>query len=442
MSKHITIVGLGITGLSCARFFLKQGKDIRVADTREHPPQLAALQQEYPEVPIHLGELPEDWLCTSEQIIVSPGVSLEHPALQKAHAAGVLIRGDIDVFSEYAKAPIIGVTGSNGKSTVTSWLGHMGMAAGFDWQLGGNIGIPVLDLLQQAIPDVYVLELSSFQLETTSNFPLQAATILNITPDHLDRYADVAAYAKAKQRIYQNCKIAIYNRAQTETKPSLQVPEQTSFGLDVPEEGHYGVIHLGDEAWLAYGKEPILPVHELSLPGTHNVQNALAVLALGHAMNLSWEAMRKSLRTFSGLPHRCQLVAEKNKVRWINDSKGTNVDATLAAIEGLAAQISGKLIIILGGDGKGADFSPLIAPLQRYARAALLLGQDADKLQTTLQGSLPVYKLTNLTEIVQQAAQIAQAEDIVLLSPACSSLDMFENYAARGNEFSRLVRML
>ncbi|MFI4954544.1 MAG: UDP-N-acetylmuramoyl-L-alanine--D-glutamate ligase [Gammaproteobacteria bacterium] len=440
MSKHIIIVGLGITGLSCARFFLKQGMNVRVVDTRENPPQLLALQKDFPDVPVHLGELPVDWLCTAEQIIASPGVSLEHPALQQARAAGVLIRGDIDVFAEYAQAPIIGVTGSNGKSTVTSWLADMGNAAGAHWQMGGNIGIPVLDLLEQPIPDVYVLELSSFQLETSRNLPLQAATILNISADHLDRYASIAEYTQAKQRIYQNCKTAVFNRAQTETKPIYPVAEQTSFGLGTPNRGHYGIIHIHDDVWLAYGDECLISVDELSLPGKHNVQNALASLALGYALGLSWEAMCQSLRTFSGLPHRCQLVAEFADVRWINDSKGTNVGATLAAIEGLETEDQSKIIIILGGDGKGADFSPLITPLKRTARAALLIGQDADKLQETLQGVLPLYSVADLAQAVQKAAELAQAQDIVLLSPACSSLDMFENYAARGNEFAHCVK--
>lgn len=436
------IIGLGITGFSCARFFLRQGLSVRVADTRENPPQLRRLQQEFPDIPLSLGTLPVEWLIRAEQIIVSPGISLAHPALQQARQAGVLIRGDIDVFAEYAQAPIIGVTGSNGKSTVTAWVADMGNAAGANWQAGGNIGIPVLDLLQQSTPDAYVLELSSFQLETTANLPLQAAAILNICADHLDRYASMHEYVQAKQRIYQNCQTAVFNRAQAETKPIYSVPMQTSFGLGTPNSNQYGIIHTTDTTGLAYGNEYILSVEELSLRGTHNIQNALAALALGHALGLSWEGMRKSLRSFSGLPHRCQLVAEQDAIRWINDSKGTNVGATLAAIEGLKTAEPSKLIIILGGDGKGADFSPLIAPLKQYARAALILGQDADKIAATLQGALPLYRVANLNEAVQKASELALAHDIVLLSPACSSLDMFKNYEARGDEFTHCVKEL
>lgn len=440
---NIVVIGLGITGLSCVRFFVRKGYSVRAMDTRSDPPEKEAMEQEFPDVKVSLGELREDWLSHAQQVIVSPGLSVLHPAIQRAKEAGALIRGDVDVFAEYAKAPLVGITGSNGKGTVTSWVEDMGKAAGKNFLACGNIGIPVLDILEEPTPDAYILELSSFQLETTHHLKLKAATILNISADHLDRYADMNAYIEAKQRIYHDCDTAIFYRAQkTETAPIDKVAHVISFGLDVPAEGHYGVIHSGDRDWLSLGKELLFPADELSLPGRHNELNALAALALGHSLGLSWDDMAKSLARFSGLPHRCQLVSEIKGVQWVNDSKGTNVGATLAAIEGLAPGLSGKLLIILGGDGKGADFSPLLEPLAQYAKAAVVLGQDADKLQSLLGSVLPVHRVNTLKEAVLKSAELAESHDMVLLSPACSSLDMFKNYEARGDEFMHWVHGL
>lgn len=442
MQKLTVIVGLGLTGLSCVRFLLKKNIPVCVMDTRLQPPHLSTLQKDYPQVPLYLGELPEEVLCNAQEIIVSPGLALTHPALIAAKKAGIKMRGDIDLFIDYAKAPIIGITGANGKSTVTSWVGHMGQMCNVNLLVGGNIGVPVLDLLAESIPAAYVLELSSFQLETTHSLPLHAATILNITPDHQDRYATMTEYTAAKQLIYRTCDTAVFYREQTITQPTFPVKQQTSFGLDAPAADHYGVVKTSTGEWLAFGEEKILPTVEINLPGAHNILNALAALALCRTLNLPWEGLIKSLRTFTGLPHRCQYVAEFAGVTWINDSKGTNVVSTLAAIEGMAKRTTGKIIIILGGDGKGADFSPLAEPLQQHARAALLFGKDADILQTTLTGHVPLYRVSDLVQAVKQAAALASPGDIVLLSPACASLDMFASYAARGDQFMQLVKKM
>lgn len=438
----IVVLGLGITGMSCVRFFVRMGYNVRVADTRYDPPQLEALKQLFPDVPVSLGTLPEDWLLKADQIIVSPGLSVLTPVIQKAKEAGVLIRGDIDVFAEYAKAPIVGITGSNGKGTVTTWLGDMGEAAGFNFLVCGNIGVCVLDLLEQATPDAYIVELSSFQLETTYHLKLKAATILNISPDHLDRYADMTAYTLAKQRIYRECDTAVFYRAQPDTAPINEVPHITSFGLDVPKKGHYGIIHSEERDWLAFGDQLLFPADQLKLKGRHNQLNALAALALGHAIGLTWEAMIATFTRFSGLSHRCEFVLKAREVEWVDDSKGTNVGATLAAVEGLAPALKGKLIMIMGGDGKGADFSPLLEPLKQYARDIIVLGQDADKLQALLSPALPVHRVISLKEAVEKSAELAHPHDMVLLSPACSSLDMFKNYEERGALFAEYVREL
>lgn len=437
------IVGLGKTGLSCVRYCVQQGIPAAVVDTRDNPPGLAELRTLWPQVPIVLGGLSAKVLMQASEIILSPGVALQEPAIAACLQQGIPVIGDIEIFARAARAPIVAITGSNAKSTVTTLVGLMAENAGLHVLVGGNIGTPALELLAMPVPDVYVLELSSFQLETTHSLHAAAAAILNICEDHMDRYATLQHYIAAKQRIYQQAKHVIWNRDDLQTQPPFStIHNQLTFGLQRPDAHQFGIITDGQQHWLAQGAERLLNVADLRIKGRHNWANALAALALGSAVGLMMPAMLKTLREFSGLPHRCAWVAEKNQVQWYNDSKGTNVGSTVAAINGLAATIRGKIILIAGGDGKNADFSDLSAPVAQYVRAAILLGRDAPRLGAALQTVTEVKYVNDLYAAVAVAAQVAQAGDIVLLSPACSSLDMFRNYEHRGDVFVAAVKEL
>jgi UDP-N-acetylmuramoylalanine--D-glutamate ligase len=335
----------------------------------------------------------------------------------------------------------VAITGSNGKSTVTSLLGHMAQVAGKQVFVGGNLGTPVLEALRDPTYELYVLELSSFQLETTDSLKPAAATILNITSDHMDRYGDFAAYKNAKQRIYRHASTAIYNREDAHTIPPATVKQHLSFGVHTPAVGEFGLIRKNNETFLAFGETVWLNTHEMKLRGQHNMANALAALALGHAMGLPKDAMLAALTTFQGLPHRSEWVGYFSGVDWYNDSKGTNVDATLATLTGLgAAHSTGKIVLIAGGEGKGADFSVLAPAVQRYVRKAIVFGKDALQLAAALQSVCAITHVDSLQQAVLTAKQAAQTGDIVLLSPACASLDMFINFEHRGAEFVRLVK--
>lgn len=440
-SKPLIIIGLGKTGLSCVRYLAQQKISLLIMDTRDNPPGLAEFKQEFPHIPIHLGKLDPGIIAQAAEIIVSPGISLQEPALVFAREQKIPIIGDIELFARAAQAPIIAITGTNAKGTVTTLIGEMINQAGFTALLGGNIGTPALDLLLEKIPDFYVLELSSFQLESTFSLQATAATILNISEDHLDWHGTMAAYIQAKQRIYQHCKIAVWNRDDLVTFPE-GVEHYVSFGLSEAEDGEFGLWYVNQQPWLAYGKQPLLPVTELRIKGRHNWANALAALAFGHALKLPWEPMLQVLRTFKGLEHRCQWVAEYNQVAWYNDSKGTNVGATIAAIEGLGGAIAGKLILIAGGIGKGADFTVLQPAVAKYARTVILIGRDAPLLQQALSPVITTEIVHDLAEAVLLAQKAAKAHDIVLLSPACASFDMFRDYPHRGEVFKDLVRNL
>jgi UDP-N-acetylmuramoylalanine--D-glutamate ligase len=432
------IVGLGKTGLSCLRYLVKKGFNVAVTDSRENPPGLIELKTEFPHIAYYVGKFSEQLCMQAQELIVSPGVSLHEPALANAIASGIPVIGDIELFARLVKAPVIGITGSNGKSTVTTLVGEMAKASGLCVKIGGNLGTPALDLLDDNT-DLYILELSSFQLETTYSLALQAATILNISEDHMDRYSNLAEYLQAKQRIFQHCALAIVNRDDPYTWENLHFSQTPiSFGLTTPAKHEFGV----RQQHLAQGETLLLPTADLKIKGRHQLMNALAALALGHAVNLPMANMLTTLCQFSGLAHRCQWVATYHDISWYNDSKATNVGAAQAAITGLGTEIKGKLVLIAGGLGKNADFSPLTLSIQKYVRAVILIGQDAAQIAKILPSLTTIYYATDMEHAVQIAQAIAQMHDAVLLAPACASYDMFNDFEHRGDVFMQAVRNL
>ena len=443
--RYSLIIGLGKTGLACAQYLAHQGERFQVADSREDPPFLDQLTSEQPETPIHLGDFAHDLCLSASQIILSPGVSMQEPALVAAAKAGVPIRSDIDIFAQAARlagVPIVAITGSNAKSTVTSLVGEMAKAAGLNVAVGGNLGEPSVSLLANGI-DLYVLELSSFQLECTTGLGATVACVLNVSPDHMDRYDNLMAYHQAKHRVFQACKAAVINGDDALTNPL--VPEsvtQTRFSLGDPDVGQFGVRKEGDKEWLVKGLLPIIAVKEMAMSGRHNVANALAAMALGQAVGLPMEAMIDTLMWFTGLPHRCELVANIGGVDYINDSKGTNVGATVAALEGLGPDVAGKIILIAGGVGKGADFSDLVGPLSRYGKHTLLVGEDAQNIEQALADKVKFSHAIGIKEALTMAHGLAVSGDLVLLSPACASFDAYTGFEARGDHFAELVRAL
>lgn len=429
--KKVVIIGLGLTGLSCVDFFVARGVTPRVMDTRVVPPGLEKLPKE---VERWLGSLNEDWLLAADLIVASPGMALAHPSLMAAADAGVEVVGDIELFCREAQVPIVAITGSNGKSTVTTLVGEMAKAAGWQVGVGGNIGLPALMLLAQPA-QLYVLELSSFQLETTTSLRAAAATILNVTEDHMDRYPlGMQQYRAAKLRIYENAAVCVVNADDAMTMPVRGADTRcVSFGADV---GDYHLNHQQGSIWLRVKGEKVLNTDEMHLVGKHNYTNALAALALADAVGLPRASSLKALTTFAGLPHRFQLVHERNDVRWINDSKATNVGSTEAALKGL--QVKGTLHLLLGGDGKSADFSALAPYLQGERIRIWCFGRDGAEL-AELRPEIAVQTET-LAEAVQQIKTVLQPGDLVLLSPACASLDQFKNFEQRGDVFAQLAR--
>lgn len=431
--KNVVIIGLGLTGLSCVDFFLARGVTPRVMDTRMTPPGLDKLPEA---VERHTGSLNDEWLMAADLIVASPGIALAHPSLSAAADAGIEIVGDIELFCREAQAPIVAITGSNGKSTVTTLVGEMAKAAGVNVGVGGNIGLPALMLLD-AECELYVLELSSFQLETTSSLQAVAATILNVTEDHMDRYPfGLQQYRAAKLRIYENAKVCVVNADDALTMPIRGADERcVSFGVNM---GDYHLNHQQGETWLRVKGEKVLNVKEMKLSGQHNYTNALAALALADAAGLPRASSLKALTTFAGLPHRFEVVLEHNGVRWINDSKATNVGSTEAALNGL--QVDGTLHLLLGGDGKSADFSPLARYLNGDNVRLYCFGRDGAQLAALRP------EVAEQTETMEQAMRLlaprVQPGDMVLLSPACASLDQFKNFEQRGNEFARLAKEL
>ena len=437
LAGHVLVVGLGETGLSCIRHLSASHRDVVAVDSREHPPRRDAVEREFPDVDIRLGRFDPTVFEAAAEIVVSPGVSVREQALQAAARRGVPIVGDVELFARAADAPVVAVTGSNGKSTVTSLVAAMAQRAGARVGAGGNLGPPALSLLGRGC-DLYVLELSSFQLETTSALRPVAATVLNISADHLDRYESLDDYVAAKSRVFGGDAIAVAN-LDDPLAARLGGGRGRAIGFSTREHPHaqWSVAGSGRAARIMRCGKAVMAVDSVPLPGMHNVANALAAFGLGDAIGLDVDVMSAALEDYAGLPHRCETVAARHGVRWINDSKGTNVGATVAAIEGIGA--NDPLVLIAGGLGKGADFSPLRAPVRRHVRCAVLIGRDAGRLEEALRECTEVRHAPDLRAAVDMASAAAREGDSVLFSPACASFDMFADFEARGEAFRRLV---
>ncbi|MBJ9986471.1 UDP-N-acetylmuramoyl-L-alanine--D-glutamate ligase [Acinetobacter sp. S40] len=437
------VAGLGVSGVSAVNFLHEQGYRVAVTDSRETPPGCDQIPSD---VKTSFGQLDQDLLLQAEEIILSPGLAPQLSEIQQAIDKGIPVVSDIQLLRRATDVPIVAITGSNAKSTVTTLIGQMAQDAGRKVAVGGNLGRPALDLLKDQ-PELIVLELSSFQLETTSNLNAAVAVVLNMSEDHLDRHGDMFGYHKAKHRIFQGVKKVVYNRDDSLTRPL--VPDQTpmqSFGLSAPDLNQYGILREDNGTlWLARGRERLIKSSELYIQGTHNVANALACLALGEALGLPRDSMLETLKQFKGLEHRCEYVKTVHGVRYYNDSKGTNVGATLAAIDGLGAAIEpqhAKVVVILGGQGKGQDFSLLKDSVAKYVKAAILIGEDAPILDTALQGATELIHAQSLKQAVELAQEKTTEHDVVLLSPACASFDMFKGYPDRGHQFVACVNAL
>ncbi len=430
-NKIVTVIGLGKTGLSCVEFLTKKQADVRVIDTRQNP---AGAEQLAKNIPLHTGGLNLDWLLQSDIIVISPGLAVKTPEIQTALSAGVEVIGDIELFCREADKPIIAITGSNGKSTVTSLVAEMAKAAGLNVGMGGNIGIPALSLLEQNY-DLYVLELSSFQLETTYSLKAVAATVLNISEDHMNRYADLEDYRQAKLKIYHQCQTAVINAEDSLTKEdnrqSAQV--QLSFG---EHNADYWLKTDNGKQYLMAKDEVILPCDEVKLVGRHNYMNALAAIGLAQAAGIKTVGIQTALRTFTGLDHRFQLAHFADGVRWINDSKATNVGSTVAALTGL--YLTGTLHLLLGGDGKNADFSELQKLINKPHIHCYCFGQDGKQLAAL---SAQSHLFDTMEQAIEYLRPQLKAGDMVLLSPACASLDQFASFEKRGEEFTRLAKL-
>jgi len=435
------IVGLGKTGLSYARYLHSQNEAFTVVDSRENPPGLMELKENFPEAKVELGAFQASTFLNASELLLSPGVDLREPALARAIEHDVPVTGDINIFAQKVSSPIVAITGSNAKSTVVSLLGDMAKKAGVDAVVAGNIGKPVLDLLNEDLHKLYVLEISSFQLETTNALSAEVACVLNISADHMDRYDSMQEYHAAKHRIFQACKQAVVNRDDPLSKPLLpDSVKQWCYGLEEGDINEFGLIENQGEVYLAFNQQALISVSEVKLSGRHNLSNALAALAIGHAIGLDMAAMLQTLRDFPGLPHRCQWVSEIAGANYYNDSKGTNVGACKAAMRGLGK--TNNVILIAGGQGKGANFSDLEDTLQAYGKLLVVFGEDADLIASTLHKAVSTEKVASLQEAVKFASEQAETGDIVLLSPACASFDMFENYEKRGEAFVEAVEAL
>ena len=444
------IVGLGLTGLAVARWLQKQGQPFVLFDSRANPPLLGQVQAEFADCEIHTGELNVEQLQRFDEIVVSPGLDTNQAPFTQLRGQGLSLIGDIELFARELldpeqSRPVIAISGSNGKSTVTDLMGEMVRACGLNAGVGGNLGVPALELLGQGA-DIYVLELSSYQLETLQSLKPAVAVVLNMSADHMDRYGTMINYHRAKHRIFQGAKAVVYNREDALTVPLLSESAPVlSFGGNAPDLGQYGLLTRGEEVWLAKGIEPLLNTAEMVLQGRHNWINALAALALGELAGLDQGTMLNVLTQYRGLPHRCELVAEKSLdegvVRFINDSKGTNIGATLAAIEGLG---NGRqnLLLLAGGQGKGQDFSELARGLGQHVREVFVYGADAREIAVALNSTTCVTRCADLAEATQKATAVAGAGDVVLLSPACASLDAYSSYIARGDHFRQLASEL
>lgn len=437
------VIGIGKTGESIGRWLTRNNQNFAFYDTRTEPPQKKTILTLFPKVELYCGQLPDDIWTRIDNIFVSPGVDAQHPVLKKAQERQIPLKNDIDCLSaEIGDNNIIAITGTNGKSTVTELVGLMAKADQQPVVVAGNIGEPVLDQLESAPKQaIWVLELSSFQLDLSEHLAPAVATILNISPDHLDRHGTFANYVTAKQKIYQNTRHAIFNRQDNNTYPPGHVIS-TSFGLDKPATGQWGIGMHRDEPYLFYGSQDFMATSVLKMKGQHFWLNALAASALAHTAGLSFHAIRQVLSTYTGLPYRTQWTATINHVDYINDSKGTNVGATLSAINGIGPTLTGRLVLIAGGQGKGADFSLLQPSVSKYVKAAFVYGEDGQLILDALKHSTQVTATHDLSESLRHASEIAQPGDCILFSPACASFDGFRDFNHRGEVFNELVEAL
>jgi UDP-N-acetylmuramoylalanine--D-glutamate ligase len=453
--KRVLILGLGDTGLSAAKWVVREGGNARVADTRADPPQLASLKAQVPAAEARCGEFTTRLLEGVDLVCVSPGLSLQEAVIRQAAAAGVPVGGDIELFAwglaEHGRGKVLAITGTNGKTTVTSLTGHLLRGAGIDTEVAGNIAPPALDALGARLdagklPDAWVLELSSYQLETTWSLAPDAATMLNLSEDHLDRYSGLAAYGMAKARVFQGGGVQVLNRDDAASiSMATNARRQITFGLGgPPEDMDFGCIALNRKKWIAQGRNALVAVDALAIHGWHNAANAMAALALARAICVPYAPLVDSVVTFNGLPHRLEKVATIRGVDFFDDSKGTNVGATIAALNGIATQGTERTVLLIaGGVGKGQDFAPLAQPVAEHARRVFLIGEDASRIEAAIASSgVPAERCASLEEAVARAAQEARAGEAVLLSPACASFDMFRNYKHRGEVFAAAVRAL
>ena len=438
------IVGLGSTGLSCAKYFASKGKPYKVVDNRDDPPRLSELIEQLPATEYEVGGFFLDTFKNARELVVSPGISLNTSEIVAARRAGVPVTGDIDIFSKLVTTPIIGITGSNGKSTVVSILAEILKKAGKKYGLGGNLDganfKPALDLLGEGKKDFYVLELSSFQLETTEKLSAEVAAILNLSPDHMDRYETLEEYHRAKLRVFNGCKQILINRDDDYSYPQKKLGLPVwDYGFSRPGVNGLGLLEEDGDQYLAFQFEKLVSVNELRVFGQHNIKNVLAAAGLAMSLGIDMKYIRAAIKEFEGLPHRCQWVANIRGVEFYNDSKGTNVGATMAAVEGLGQIISGHILLIAGGISKGADFRPLVPMINRWGKEVILIGQDAVEMAANFDNDIQTYFANDMQDAVSVALEHAAPGDAVLLSPACASFDMFQNFQERGQAFIQSV---
>ncbi len=438
-ARKLLVLGMGVTGCSVAAWCARNGIAAVFADSREQPPAAEQIRALLPDAELRCGDLPHSIPHGVSEIIVSPGLPLDLPLLSAAAAESLPVLSDIDLFVSECNQPVIGITGSNGKSTVTSMVGQMLKASGLHAAVGGNLGEAALDLLTTDA-EVYVLELSSFQLERSGDLPLHAAVVLNLSADHLDHHGDMVAYGQAKARIYRNCRVAIVNR---DDPPAASGAEscalQVGFTLGTPAPRDWGVVRRDDGQWIARGASAVMPTASLQIAGRHNLQNALAAFAIADTLELPLDGLVAGAQVFPGLPHRMQRVASDDGIVWIDDSKATNEAAAMASIDSLISESAGRLVLIAGGDAKGAELKDLALSLEDRDVLVILLGKDRDLFVERLRGVCETLLADDMQQAVALAAQHARPGDAVLLAPACSSLDMFRNYAERGEQFAAAV---
>ena len=435
LNGKIVVLGLGMTGLSVVRYLAKKDCHAVVLDSRLQPAGEKELKEKYADIKYSFGRFDQNKLATAKQLIVSPGISVKSAEIQYAKDQGVDIIGDIELFAQNVQAPVIAITGSNGKSTVTTLVGEILEASGLKVAVGGNIGVPALDLLDQGF-DVFVLELSSFQLETLYSLKPVAAVVLNVSEDHMDRYDSFDSYIAAKQSIYINAEHCVINR-DDEIVSNMQADQNVlGFGLEKAQENDFALRRIDGQKWICKGKTPLINTAELLIGGSHNVANVMAALALVESLDLEQGKVLGAIKNFSGLPHRMQRIALKNGICWYNDSKATNVGAANAAIAGL----TGKVVLIAGGESKEADLAPLKKPVQQHVKLMILIGRDALKIEQVCKGVTNIIHASCMYEAVVKANEAALPGDNVLLSPACASFDMFDNYQHRGEVYNAAVK--